>query len=106
MIENWHKVVEKKLIELEEDKPYGGMIVHGGNDLSSDEAWSAARRDRMKRVKKVIFLLNITKVGDWFCNFAVNLVVVEIPEGITSISDVSFAGCRSLKEIKVPKSKP
>ena len=29
----WHKVVEKKLTELG-DEPFGGLIVHGGNDVS------------------------------------------------------------------------
>ncbi|GMH85810.1 hypothetical protein TrST_g11609 [Triparma strigata] len=29
----WHAVVEKKLIELE-DEPFGEIIVHGGNDIS------------------------------------------------------------------------
>ena len=32
----WHKVVEKKLIEFE-DEPFGKIIVHGGNDFSYDE---------------------------------------------------------------------
>ncbi|GMI15088.1 hypothetical protein TrVE_jg13969 [Triparma verrucosa] len=38
----WHKVVEKKLIEFE-DEPYGEIIVHGGTDISGDEAESGAR---------------------------------------------------------------
>ncbi|GMH88894.1 hypothetical protein TrVE_jg4084 [Triparma verrucosa] len=37
----WHKVVEKKLIEFE-DEPFGEVIVHGGNDLSWREAFSDA----------------------------------------------------------------
>ena len=48
----WHKVVEKKLTELE-DEPFGEIIVHGGNDISYDEARSDARKDRMKQVMKV-----------------------------------------------------
>ena len=99
----WHKVVEKKLIEVE-DEPYGGMIVHGGNDLSEDEDVSAVRRERIKQVTKVVFLLNITKVGDRACMYASILVVVDIPEGITIIGTGSFLGCSSLKEIKFPKS--
>jgi len=97
----WHKVVEKKLIEFE-DEPFGGMIVHGANDISWEEA--VARKERMKQVTKVVFLLNITKVGDYVCYIASNLVVVDIPEGITSIGECSFLGCSSLKEIKFPKS--
>ncbi|GMH85658.1 hypothetical protein TrVE_jg6360 [Triparma verrucosa] len=99
----WHKVVEKKLIEVGEE-PFGEIIVYGGNDISFDEANSAARVDRMKQVMKVVFLLNITKVGDLVFYCASNLVVVDIPEGITSIGGWSFDGCSSLKEIKFPKS--
>ncbi|GMH86424.1 hypothetical protein TrVE_jg3935 [Triparma verrucosa] len=100
----WHKVVEKKLTELKLDEPYGEIIVHGGNDISPNEAWSDAREERMKQVTKVVFLLNITKVGNRACMFASILVVVDIPEGITSIGTDSFHGCSSLKEIKFPKS--
>jgi hypothetical protein len=62
----WHKVVEKKLTEFE-DEPFGEVNVHGGNDVSIDEAMSDAREERMKQVTKVVFLLNITKVGDYAC---------------------------------------
>ncbi|GMH97060.1 hypothetical protein TrVE_jg9041 [Triparma verrucosa] len=100
----WHKVVEKELTEFEEDEPYGEIIVHGGNDISPDEAHSDARMERMKEVTKVVFLLNITKVGDRACLYASNLVFVDIPEGITSIGYCSFNSCSSLKETKLPKS--
>ncbi|GMH86706.1 hypothetical protein TrVE_jg11910 [Triparma verrucosa] len=99
----WHKVVEKKLTEFE-DEPFGEIIVHGGNDISYSEAESTERKERMKQVTKVVFLLNITNVGDNACRYASNLVTVDIPEGITSIGDYSFERCRSLKDIKFPKS--
>ena len=102
----WHKVVEKELTEME-DEPFGEIIVrvvHGGNDLSYMEAVSGGRDDRMKEVKKVVFLLNITKVGNFACYDASILVVVDIPEGITSIGDYSFNRCGSLKHITFPKS--
>ncbi|GMI00108.1 hypothetical protein TrST_g4278 [Triparma strigata] len=98
----WHKVVEKKLTEFG-DEPYSEIIVHGGNDISYDEAEADARKERMKEVTKVVFLLNITKVGDRVCAYARSLVVVDIPEGITSIGDSSFDGCSSLKAIKFPR---
>ncbi|GMH98193.1 hypothetical protein TrST_g841 [Triparma strigata] len=58
----------------------------------------------MKQVTKVVFLLNVTKVGDHACYKASNLVVVDIPEGITIIGDYSFLSFSSLKHIKFPKS--
>ena len=97
----WHKVVEKKLTELE-DEPFGEIIVHGGNDRSWEEAYVG--NERMKEVAKVVFFLNITKIGDLVFYCASNLVVVDIPEGITSIGESSFWGCSSLKDIKFPKS--
>ncbi|GMH49049.1 hypothetical protein TrVE_jg4223 [Triparma verrucosa] len=100
----WHKVVEKELTELEEDEPFGEIIVHGGNDIDYDEARSDARYEGMTQVTTVVFLLNITKVGDHACFYASILVVVDIPEGITSIGFASFSDCSSLKEIKFPKS--
>ncbi|GMH77339.1 hypothetical protein TrST_g10569 [Triparma strigata] len=98
----WHKVVEKKLIELE-NEPFGEIIVHGGNDISG-EAYSDGTEEMMKLVTKVVFLLNIMKVGDRACLFASILVTVDIPEGITFIGTDSFFGCSSLKDIKFPKS--
>ena len=95
---------EKKLTELKEDEPCGEIIVHGGNNISRDEAFSAARMESMAQVTKVVFLLNITTVGDRACMDASILVVVDIPEGITSIGKSSFNCCSSLKEIKFPKS--
>ncbi|GMH95959.1 hypothetical protein TrST_g6065 [Triparma strigata] len=102
----WHAVVEKKLTELEVklDEPFGEIIVHGGDDISLGEANSTARYERMPQVMKVVFLLNITKVGDYVCMYASNLVVVDIPEGITSIGERSFWRCSSLKDISFPKS--
>ncbi|GMH58278.1 hypothetical protein TrST_g9597 [Triparma strigata] len=99
----WHAVVEKKLAEFE-DEPFGEVIVHGGNDISWHEASSDAMQERMKQVTKVVFLLNITKVGNFACLLASNLIVVDIPEGITSIGECSFQCCSSLKGIKFPKS--
>ncbi|GMH95977.1 hypothetical protein TrVE_jg10993 [Triparma verrucosa] len=100
----WHKVVEKKLTEVKQDEPFGEVIVHGGNDISEDEANSGARYEGMKQVTKVVFLLNTTKVGDRACRSSSNLLVVDIPEGITSIGRLSFWGCSSLKNISFPKS--
>ncbi|GMI13403.1 hypothetical protein TrVE_jg3028, partial [Triparma verrucosa] len=98
-----HKVVEKKLTELE-DEPFGEVIVHGGDDISLSEANSDARYERMPQVTKVVFLLNITKVGDYVCMYASILVVVDIPEVITNIGDYSFMFCSRLEDIKFPKS--
>ena len=46
-----HTVVDKKLIELE-DEPFVKVLVVGGNDISDDEAYSGARLEKMKRLAK------------------------------------------------------
>ena len=62
----------------------------------------------MKPVRKIVFLLNITKVGDYaFMGASIlglHSVVVDIPEGITNIGNRSFCCCYYLKYIKFPKS--
>ncbi|GMH73398.1 hypothetical protein TrST_g2414 [Triparma strigata] len=47
---------------------------------------------------------NITQVAYNACQYAKNLISVDLPEGITIIGVQSFDGCISLKEIKFPKS--
>ncbi|GMH81676.1 hypothetical protein TrST_g8938 [Triparma strigata] len=52
----------------------------------------------MKRVKKVIFLLNITKVGD--CLERVYFLHTRVQE----LDTRAFSECTSLREMKVPDS--
>ncbi|GMH95232.1 hypothetical protein TrST_g1340 [Triparma strigata] len=104
----WHKVVEKKLIEVE-DEPFGEIIVHGGNDLSYDEANSTAKKERMKQVTKVVFLLNITKVGDRACancfGYCSSLEEVDLLHTkVHGLGEDAFYNCTSLREMKVPDS--
>ncbi|GMH90200.1 hypothetical protein TL16_g11694 [Triparma laevis f. inornata] len=87
---------------IDEGVRSGAMIVHGGKDISwggDDPRW-----DMRKLATQVIFLLNITKVGEFACYCAVNLVVVNIPEGIESISIAAFRGCQSLTTVSFPKT--
>ena len=76
----------------------GELMVHGGNDLSSV---SDARIERRKRVTRVVFLLNILKIGSDACYAAINLVVVDIPEGIESIGSYAFPNCTSLTTVSI-----
>ena len=87
---------------IDENVESGAMIVHDGKDLS----WNAAeaREARRKLVTRVIFLLNITKVGDYACFWAINLVVVDIPEGVQRIGDRAFHSCRNLTTVSFPRS--
>ncbi|GMH96185.1 hypothetical protein TrST_g13187 [Triparma strigata] len=99
LCKDWRRVVDKFIDGKVES---GVMIVVGANDLSYEEAHS--QREGRSLVTQVVFLLNITKVGISTCSYAVNLVVVEIPEGVESIGDFAFECCKSLKVIKFPKS--
>ena len=74
-----------------------------GKDVDDDEAESEARKERMKQVKSLTFLLNIKKVGEHSCAHAVNLIVVQLPEGITHILKYAFGGCENLNDVRFPK---
>ena len=52
-----------------------------------------ALEERRRLVTRVIFLLNITEVGIRACMLAINLVVVDIPEGVKSIRERAFSYC-------------
>ncbi|GMH50522.1 hypothetical protein TL16_g00797 [Triparma laevis f. inornata] len=78
----------------------GAMIVRGEEDiyLSGDfKEW-----ERSTLITWVIFLLDILKVGGRACFCAINLVVVDIPEGVVEISWTAFSGCSSLTTVYVP----
>ena len=79
---------------IDEGVRSGELMVHDEKDISNDAA--EARKERCTLVTRVIFFLNITKVGHYACKSAVNLVVVDIPEGVVRISQFAFSGCRSL----------
>ena len=93
----WQRIVEE-LIDREFES--GVLAFHDGNDINYDEV--DARRERRALVARVVFLLNITEVGDCACCLAVNLVVVDIPEGVERIRDSAFASCSSLTTVSFP----
>ncbi|GMI09051.1 hypothetical protein TrLO_g3197 [Triparma laevis f. longispina] len=85
---------------IDEGVESGDLIVHGGKDISLEVAWG--RFERHKIVKRAILLLNITKVGDYAWWKALNLVVVDILEGVESIGETAFLLCRSLTTVSFP----
>ena len=74
LCKDWRRVVDKFIDRKVES---GVMIVVGANDLSYEEAHG--QREGRSLVTQVVFLLNITKVGDRACANASILVVVDIP---------------------------
>ena len=77
-------------------------MVHGGNDISATKA--VALREKRKNVTDVVFLLNITTIGQYACCDCESLVTVVVPEGIESIGDSAFSLCTSLLNVTFPKS--
>ncbi|GMH54697.1 hypothetical protein TrLO_g10981 [Triparma laevis f. longispina] len=73
---------------MDEGVRSGAMIVHGGEDTSWNFP-SDSREKRHKLATRVIFLLNIRKVGEHACACAINLVVVDIPEGVLVPSNIN-----------------
>ncbi|GMH67903.1 hypothetical protein TrLO_g3035 [Triparma laevis f. longispina] len=100
------QVVAKRSID--EDFTSGELLVHDGKDVgggaitgSGIPDWGGLKAKR-EPVKRVMFLLNITKVGKYACHRAVNLVVVDIPEGVESIDREAFWGCLRLTTVSFP----
>ncbi|GMH77269.1 hypothetical protein TL16_g07353 [Triparma laevis f. inornata] len=75
----------------------GEIIVHSGNDLD----WRIYSGGIRALITRVIFSLNATKVGEYICKFADNLVIVDIPD-ITSIGLHAFTCCMSLTAVYLP----
>ncbi|GMI09983.1 hypothetical protein TrVE_jg14198 [Triparma verrucosa] len=98
----WLKVVEKKLHSIKDQ--VGSTLIHGGNDLTDNEARARALGKRCSSINRVIFLLNITKIGDRAFQYAENLVIVTIPNGVEIIGEHVFRACSSLTTISFPKS--
>ncbi|GMH52708.1 hypothetical protein TL16_g01293 [Triparma laevis f. inornata] len=93
----WNDVVVERVDESVES---GMMMVQGGNDISYAEI--EAREEMRELVTQVIFLLNVTKVGDRTCMLATNLVVVHISEGVVRIGDDAFLDCHRLTTVSFP----
>ncbi|GMI11925.1 hypothetical protein TrVE_jg12540 [Triparma verrucosa] len=97
LCKDWRRAVDKFMDGMIES---GVMIVIGGNDIGWKEAF--AQRERRGFLTQVVFLLNITKVGDRACKYASILVVVEIPEGVEYIGWGAFRDCSSLTTVSFP----
>ncbi|GMH60753.1 hypothetical protein TL16_g03117 [Triparma laevis f. inornata] len=92
----WRDVAEEI---IGQDVESGELMIHDGKDVM---ARYEVLQERRKLVTRVVFLLNITKVGRFACIFAANLVVVDIPEGVDSIDDNAFEYCSSLTNVSFP----
>ncbi|GMH73394.1 hypothetical protein TL16_g06176 [Triparma laevis f. inornata] len=76
------------------------MLVHRGYNLG----WcmSDPLKEKNTLVTRVVFLHKVTKVRRHACFYAINLVVVDIPEGVESISAWAFMSCSSLTTVSFP----
>ena len=88
----WQRIAEEK---IDEDFRSGILAFHSGNDVEvgrddeDDYFWDELFAKRVP-VKRVVFLLNITKVGENAFYGAFILVVVDIPAGIERIGHRAF----------------
>ena len=83
----WQNVVDPCIDELMEG---GSLLVHGGNDISVDKA--IALEEKRRSVTDVVFLLNITTIGEWACFHCESLVTVVVPRALrASVTSPSTA---------------
>ena len=64
---SWQRIAEEK---IDRDFRIGVLSFQDGNDVSYEVL--VARKERRKLVTRVVFLLNIRKVGAWAYMYAVN----------------------------------
>lgn len=83
---------------IEEGAKNGTIIVHDGKDDGGKDD------PRFENVTKVIFLQNITQVGKYACYYAINLIVVDIPEGVETIVWNTFLFCFNLNSVHFPST--
>ncbi|GMI07988.1 hypothetical protein TrLO_g95 [Triparma laevis f. longispina] len=93
----WKAVAEEV---IDEGMKSAELMVHAGNNISYQGKQD--RSERRKLVTRVVFFLNITKIGRYACYDARNLVVVNIPEGVESIGQCAFSYCSSLTTVSFP----
>lgn len=79
------------------------LIVDGKN-ISREEADSPAHIQNRSKVTQVLFLLNITQVGSRACDMSINLLHVEIPEGVQEIGEGAFYSCENMLTISFPST--
>jgi len=97
----WQRIAEEK---IDEDFENGVLAFHDGSDKSAGadedpDDFLELIMAKHEPVKRVVFFLNITKVGNLACFCAVNLVVVDIPEGVERIDHAAFCNCTSLTAV-------
>ena len=57
---------------------------------------------RMEYIKKVIIEEGVTSIGDYAFSGCKRLVEVTIPEGVTSVGSYAFSSCDMIKKINLP----
>ncbi|GMH76672.1 hypothetical protein TrLO_g9463 [Triparma laevis f. longispina] len=88
----WQRIAEEK---VDGDFKSGALAFHDGSDVGAgggnNEFWDALVVEHQP-IRRVIFLLNVTKVGENAFYYAVNPIVVDIPEVVESIDSLQTLG--------------
>ncbi|GMH69202.1 hypothetical protein TrLO_g15719 [Triparma laevis f. longispina] len=95
LCEEWEGVAEAFISKMVER---GVLLVQGGEDTT----WNIILKERRKFITHVIFLQNSVQMGQCACSHAVNLVAVDIPEGVECLGFNAFFDCRNLTTTSFP----
>ena len=57
-----------------------------------------------EKIKTIVIMNRITRIGSWAFDYCDSLRVVRIPNSVTSIGTHAFTSCNSIKSITIPNS--
>lgn len=83
----------------------GALTISGNGTMTSwtktdDVPWNSYFSD----IKSVVFTGNVTSIGAYAFSTCVNLISIDLPNGLEQIGKCAFSGCSSLTSIVIPNT--
>ncbi len=87
--------------ELTDD---GTLTISGEGEMYDYTGWSNRSPWDEDEICEIIFVGNVSTIGNHAFSYCDNLTEIKIPDGVTSIGDSSFSGCDNLTSIDISDS--